>query len=379
MNPNLAELYVDLKIRGAEEVKKNLDGTSKKAEGLNKQLSKIGAESAKVFAGLSATITGTVAAANPAAFDLFTGALKAVAIVVGVSLLPLLMQFTAWIIQGVQFIGNLDSSVTDTITTFIGWTAAITGVIVVVKTLWSIFGGLFTTILKFAATNPLLAAFLAITAAAVVLISKFQAMNDELKKVAANSKKIMDTGEVTEEDIKKSWVGKDLMSIKDPKERAAAAQKVIDSEVKRGNEGIDKYQKKNVFARFGDDIGAAVGIKTESSERDKVYSDAQHNIAVATAIRDKAAVGKDVVPIKPQQSEFGKVFSSLLDGLKGNLLGEQTSKASIQGLGSVYNNIAQATKKDPALDILEKLGLTNKLLEQQTKAIEKLQAGMGVL
>lgn len=148
MNPNLADLYVDLKIKGAEEVKKSLDSTTKKADGLGKQLSKVGAESAKVFAGLSATITGSVAAANPAAFDLFTGALKAVAMVIGVSLLPLLLQFTAWVIEAVDYIGNLDSSITETITTFVGWTAAITGVIVVIKMLWSIFGSFIVTVVE---------------------------------------------------------------------------------------------------------------------------------------------------------------------------------------------------------------------------------------
>jgi hypothetical protein len=293
MAQQLDSAFIDLSYKGYESIKSGMGQIKSWAKDTSDSFDKMASKATGAFASLSGTILATTRNASPQVFDLFTGSLKALSIVVGATLAPILVQFTGYIMEAISWWSNLDSGTKSLIVSFAKWGTIITGGIVVLNTLNSVFGGFTSACIKFAIANPLAAALLVVVGVVTLLMSKMDELNNKTLENIKNVDRLK-SGDVNKNDMKKSWVGKDLMAIEDPAERAKAAQAIIDKETKRMNEATGRVTTKGSFGLGLSRIGQGLGINTDTAELDKVQQDAGNNIGIATAIRDKAKQGKSL-------------------------------------------------------------------------------------
>jgi hypothetical protein len=272
------EAFIDLSYRGWESIKSGAGYLKSMGKDIGDSFDKLAGKATTTFASISAAVLGSTRAASPQVFDVFTGSLKALAMVIGASLAPLVVELTTYVAKAIQWWSNLDQGTKDLIVSGVKWTAVVTGAIVALSTLNSVFGGFAKAAFSFAAANPLLAAFAAVVGILTLAIAKTEELN---KATMQNVKEVdrMKSGNVNEDDIKKSWVGKDLQAIADPQERAKKAQELIDKEKARMNDATGKITNQGSFSLGMSRIGQSMGFNTDTAELDKVQQDAGRNIA----------------------------------------------------------------------------------------------------
>lgn len=366
--------FIDLSYKGFEALKSGMARIKSIAGEVSNSFDKVASKATGAFASLSGTILATTRAASPQVFDVFTGSLTALAKVVGATLAPVLIDLSTYVAQAIQWWVGMNKGTKDLIVSFAKWGTIITGAIVAFNTLNGVFGSFIANAFKFAAANPLVTALAATVAMLSLAIAKTEELN---KKTMENVKEVdrMKSGNVTEADMKKSWVGKDLMNIQDPKERAKAAQDIIDREKARMNEATNRITNKGSFGLGLSRIGQAVGFNTDTSELDKVQQDAGRNIGIATAILNKAKEGKQIeVKATPQQtSPFGNIAD----------LGMQQRAVQIGGIADLWKSIQQSQQEDPSEKWLKALGVkqdtNNELLKGVRDAIERQNQALPVL
>lgn len=342
----LGSAFIDLSYKGFEAIKSGMGQIKSVAKDVGESFDKLASKSTTAFASMSGALLATTRSASPQLFNTFTGALGALSAVVGVKLMPVLMDFTRWIVDTGKWLASIDDATWKQIGSWLKWGIVITGAIVALSTLKGVFGGFLVSTLKFAAANPLLAAFIAVVGVVTLLLSKMDELNNKTLENIKNVDRLKG-GNVNEDDMKKSWVGKDLQAIADPKERAKAAQAIIDKETKRMNDATNTITNKGAFGLGMSRIGQGLGFNTDTSELDKVQQDAGRNIGIATAIKNKAMEGKDLEIKKAPDKNTGNELFQQLSGL-----GMNQKAVQVGGVGDIWKSIQQSQVEDPQIKIM---------------------------
>lgn len=380
----LGSAFVDLSYRGFDSLKSGMSQVKSITKEVGESFDKMASKATTAFASLSGTLLATTRAASPQLFNTFTGSLSALSAVVGIKLMPLLMDFTRWIVDTGKWLASFDDKTWENIRTWVKWGIAITGSIVALNTLKSVFGGLASTMIKFAIANPLVTAFGAVIVLIGAAIMSMKDLDEHLdqtiKKAARLKKGDINEGDMTDETNR-------INRIADPKERARQAQVLIDAETKRKDDALKHYNRTDMFGdvdtlRMGwETIKGKIGLNSETTDLKKIQDSAGSNIGVATQIRDAALKDQSIkVKADPTKNTGNELFQALSG------LGQNQKAISVGGVGDIWKSIQQSQNEDPQLKIMtlmlggidnlnKETQKTNTLIQEQNRSIELPNVG----
>ena len=268
--------------------------------------------SGSAFTQLQQGISGVVAAASPRVMAEWNASWFALQATVGRLFIPIMREASAKIIEVARWIRSITDKQKENIVYWTKIALAVTGLFFAFNKLKPLITGLFAV-----ATSPFL---LALTAATGLVGLMLKQMDDMAKRSESFVKDLerMKSGDVNENDIKKSWVGKQLMEIENPEERAKQAEILIAKEQERAKQALQKWNEKSSLGMGASKLaGDYLGISTDYNEMDKIQQDAKNNIGVATAILNRAKEGKalDVKKVETEQdSKKADLASAFLTG-----------------------------------------------------------------
>lgn len=375
---SLGSAYIDLSYKGFEALKSGMGQMKDNAKELGKSFDSMAGKATAAFASLSGTLLATTRAASPQVFDVFSGSLGALSKVIGATLAPVLIDLTTYVVQAIKWWAELDTGTKQNIQTFVKWGIVITGAIVAFNTLYSVFGGFTSAVIKFALANPLVTAFGAVVVLIGAAIMSIRKLEEHMDKTIAKAKRLakgdIEEGDMTDETNR-------IKAIEDPKERAAEAQKLIDSETKRKNDALKHFNRPDAFGevdtlRMGwQTLKGYAGLHNEADDLEKVQNSAGSNIGVATQIRDEALKGQEI-NVKKKPKGFDNPFGNIGD------LGMQQKAVQVGGLTDLWKSIQQAQQEDPSEKWLKALGikqdLNNELLKGVRDGIDRQNQAVGI-
>ncbi|MFT3882454.1 MAG: hypothetical protein QM703_22730 [Gemmatales bacterium] len=353
-------VFYKVGLDGVEKAKSALGSLYGGVRNVGIELQKIGNRSALAFGGLTASIIGFTRAASPRTVDEFSASVGILSGSVGMIFIPLIRQATGYIMGLAKWFYGLSSAQRDNVLYWTKIALGVTGILMLLPKAISLFN-----VLMSVATSPLLMGIMAIAGAIGMTLKTMKDMEDHANKLVERLER-MRGGNVTQKDIDNSTVGKELMAIKDPKERARQAQLVIDKETKRNQEQAEAWNKKSTMGMGLSSIGNEwFGMETDYSRHKQTQDEVANNIGVAKAILDQALSGKDL-KLSKEPDKPANPFAGIMAGM-----GQDFKSVSVGGIADAQRRIQSAQIESPQEKLMREANLILKrqevLMEQQVK------------
>lgn len=366
-------VFYKVGLDGVEKAKSALQSLYGGVRNIGIELQKIGNRSALVFGGLTASILGMTRAASPRTVDEFTASISILSGSLGMIFIPLIRKATGYIMGLAQKFYSMTSAQRDQILYWTKIALGVAGVLMLLPKALSLFNMLFSV-----ATSPLLMGIMAIAGAIGMTLKTMKDMEDHANNLVSRLER-MRSGNVTQKDIDNSTVGKELMAIKDPKERAKQAQLVIDKETKRNEDQAKAWNEKSTMGMGISSIGNEwFGMETDYSRHKQTQDQVANNIGVAKAVLDQALSGKDL-KLSKEPDKPANPFAGIMAGM-----GQDFKSVNVGGIADAQKRIQSSQIESPQEKLMREANLILKrqevLMEQQVKQGTKpVQFASGIL
>lgn len=272
---------------------------------------------------------------SPMAFNTLAGSIELLKARIGSSFGPVILSVSKSVQDLSKWIRDLDPETKKQIATWTTLGVVGTGLALTVGNLAFKVGQLGVSMISFAIKNPMAAPLAAIAAAAGYAWLKLDQLEKKLADISDTANRIK-SGNINEDDMQKSYVGRSLMKENDTEKRLAMAQRMLK---------IAEDRRKELAASVGDygsgeNDNLAMGLDTMGllgTGKDKSLLKIQTE-EYAQLTRD-IEIAKQVISSgksKPKITESPKEKSDLLLAGMGGMLGGRSGATS---LGSAYGNI----------------------------------------
>lgn len=364
MNPTLYKAFIEIGYKGFDKVGQYM---TKAVSDVQKGLNNLNG----AMSGWQQSMASFAQSGSPLAFNTLGASVELLKTRIGTAFTPVLLMASKSIQQLADWVKSLDPETRKMIAT---WTTL--GVVGV--GLAATLGNLVASFVKLAwaastwvISNPFVLGLAAISAAAGYAWLKLTQLENQMAKIAETSKRI-DSGNINQEDINSSYVGKKLMAVNDPEKRTKQAERNLE---------ILEKRKKQLMGEVGDmgmgndtlnqigtgaDVLGLFGKSLVGAQKDE-YEQLTRDIAITKQFISTGKKGaKPTIAATPKADDG---FS--LSGMRG-MMGAKAGTGSLDSAYSGLNNMALG-QDDIQRRILKEQQEANKAAQENAKSTVSIQ------
>lgn len=308
-------------------------------------------------------------AGSPLAFNTFSQSLDLVKARIGSSFAPAIAEGAMKLQQFAKYIRDLDPATKQSIADWIKWGAVGSGVVIVLSTI----GQKLVALGSLVYNNPWLTAMMGLATGATYAYTKLVLLEDKMKSIVETSQRI-NKGNISQDDINKSYIGKDLNSIEDAGKRHERANQYLNilEERKKGMMGeVGSYgHMQHGFDAVG--ITKAVTGKSLQENHTQEFEQLTRDIAIARQFIETAKTGAKP-EIKPGASkDNGFMMGAMGTAGRAGSMSLDSSYSSLNSLALGQNQLqqqmlqAQLEGNLAFIDAAKKIGSIDDTLQRAT-------------